>query len=651
MGFLKNGFRLKLVFWVFMAAGLFFLGNRLMAQEQPGSEQAIDQPAGNTEPAAAEAVAAEGMTPPEEVYDTLSQEKIIVRRGDIVELKVYGMTRVAIVEPGIIDIVNADVDNILIVGSREGETPIFIWDAKGKRRIETQVIPRDLDYIISRMQKLFEEADVEGVVLSKNELEGKIVASGQVQKERKDQFQAILDKFGDHVINLVADDARLIEIDVQITELSASVTRNLGLTWPTSVVYDEQFPPNWQGNVGDLFRIADFRRTAKLTATVNLAVSEGKGRILSKPNVVVTNGEDATFLVGGEIPITTTTSTNTETVQNVSYKSYGIDLTVTPTIQQNDKIDVLLSVAIRDVDGTVQGNNTAFTTRTADTKLLLNDGQTIVLAGLIKQSRGTSESGVPFLRKIPVVGLLFRHKNWTPHSDTEVVISLTPHILGNIAETKGAKRKTALAEVAQDVKQKSDAYLAKEEPEELARQKAMEAANTPEETNEGVSEDVPMNLPQEEVGPTTAAEPEAEAGPVVAAEPVAEAGLAEETGPAAEELSAEVEDVSQYLTDYVHGVQKKIAGAISFPYEAKEKGWEGTVDLDLKILSDGTLNQVAVKTSSGHDIFDKDAVNTAKIIAPFGPFPAEVDLEELDVTIPVMYSQQAVLEGAEGPSN
>jgi protein TonB len=99
---------------------------------------------------------------------------------------------------------------------------------------------------------------------------------------------------------------------------------------------------------------------------------------------------------------------------------------------------------------------------------------------------------------------------------------------------------------------------------------------------------------------------------------------------------------SDAITIYVRSIQRKISRAISFPYEAKKQGWSGTVKLSMLVLSDGSLSDVTVRESSGHGVLDKDAVNTTQILAPFEPFPAEIGLEELWVTLPIIYTQESI---------
>ena len=230
------------------------------------------------------------------------------------------------------------------------------------------------------------------------------------------------------------------KLTYKITELSTTLSKTLGIEWAAgggqgatgtggglNIDYGEDLP-DFDGSIGDFFKIGDFRRTSALIATVNALLEEGMGRVLSQPKLVVLSGEEANFLVGGEIPIRTTTSSGTSTQENVEFKEYGIGMSITPTIRKN-KIDLQINLEVSDVDNAnAVGDDVAFVTRSASTQLFLDDGQTIVLAGLIQQRTGETVKKVPFLGNIPIVGLVFRSRSTpTPDSDLELVISLTPY--------------------------------------------------------------------------------------------------------------------------------------------------------------------------------------------------------------------------------
>ena len=163
-------------------------------------------------------------------------------------------------------------------------------------------------------------------------------------------------------------------------------------------------------------------------------LQEGKARLISKPRLVVVSGKQASFLVGGEIPINTTTTNTTGSTltQNTTYSQYGVNLSVTPTIREG-KIDVLLNVDIRDVDNSTSfssNGNVAFITRTAQTDLLMDNKQTIALAGLIKYSDSVTGHRSPvFIQNTCFGGIIQEPQYPSADANTEMVIILTPTVL------------------------------------------------------------------------------------------------------------------------------------------------------------------------------------------------------------------------------
>ena len=398
-----------------------------------------------------------------ETVDTKTENEVYLFRGDLVALKVYSLTRIAISSPDIVDISSADVNEVLLIGKKVGTTQIFIWDELGKRQVIASVLSEDLDLVIARIQKLFKSANIDGVSLERNNYEGKVVLSGKVPSEKYNDFKAVVDKFGNNVVNLVKEQKieDLIQIDAQITEINTTLEKTMGVDWATSVKdspgivipYKEAKPNSLDGSVKDWFKIGKFSRQENLAFTLQMLIAEGKARVLSKPSIVMTNGETASLLVGGEIPISTTsTAAAGGTIStNVSFKSYGINLNVTPVIRDN-KIDLTVNVNVRDIDDstpiTSGGNSVAFVTRSAKTKVFLEDGETTVIAGLIKQNQSEKVKRIPFLSKIPIAGMLFRN-NVSPKKDTELVITITPKIYkGEQEEAAAAELKAAEAKAA-----------------------------------------------------------------------------------------------------------------------------------------------------------------------------------------------------------
>lgn len=516
-----------------------------------------------------------------ELLDTIYIDEVNMVLGELTQLKVYSLTRLSMTDPEIADVVDADDQEVLLIAKNVGQTPLFIWDEHGKRVIMINVSGAELNVIKDRLQKLLNDAELYHVYLDVNKNEGKVVITGTVPEYKEPIFEDIVSSFDDHIISLVEeqDIEDLVQVDIQITELNTTLTKALGFEWSAggeegegggsgiTLGYDEDLP-DFDGSIGDFFKIGDFRRTSALTATVNALLEEGQGRILSQPKLVVLSGEEASFLVGGEIPIRTTTSTGDSTQQNVEFKEYGVGMTITPTIRK-DKIDVIMNLEISDIDSSnAVGEDVAFVTRSASTQLFLDDGQTIVLAGLIQQRQGELIRKVPYLGNVPILGLLFRSRSTpTPDQDTELVISITPHRIDTGLNPLTFKEK----------EQKAQNPNPSTRSQYISQRKSDESIST---------------------------------------------------------------IIPDQMKDYVREVQKRISQQIVYPREAKEYGWEGTVKLGLHILNDGTLAYALVKESSGHEIFDDYALNTAKNSAPYESFPSDSDLQELNITIPIVYSLQ-----------
>lgn len=505
----------------------------------------------------------------EQRYDSIPEDDIHMLKGDLITIEVSAMTRLSVTNPDIADIVNADENEILIVAQEQGQTIMFIWDDKGKRSVTIYVSEEDLQQIQRRLKSLLKSAGIHSVNVKVNEEEGRIVLVGEVTEADKTVFDTITLPFDDFIINLTTEEKinDLIEINAQISEVNASSLKNLGFDWGSgetselAVRYDENFP-NLDGSFGDLFQIGNFSRVHALNVTLNLLEDKGEAKTLSRPKIVVKNGEEASFLVGGEIPIRTTTATNGATQENVQFKDYGISLTLTPTIK-NEKIEIELNVESSDIDPSITAGSkgdVAFLTRTAQTTLFVDDKQTIVLAGFIRKTRSLSEKRVPYLASVPVFGMLFRSKsNPSADQDTELIISMTPTII--------SKNRKII----------------------------------PGEYNDK-SADMPKVASNQRTNPNY------------------------------------VSGVPKEMMPYVKAVQQKISESVRYPAEAKSYGWEGTVKLGMLILKDGTMAYALVKNSSGHEIFDEFAVEQARASAPFDPFPADVGLEELNITIPIVYS-------------
>ncbi len=573
-----------------------------------------------------------------DIPKNMPYEEVQILKGDIQSIPAKNLKRVSITDPMIADINEAQADIVDVIGIEPGQTILFVWDDTGKRTVIIRVVQEDMSLVKKRIQSLLESAGFKNITLKNNAYEGKVVVTGAVAEDKNELLTSILEPFSDRTINMVEKEKPedLVQIDMQITEISTTLTKALGLDWVTGSqtagttessttaststsselnLSAGEIIPDQTGKIGDIFKIGKFYRSqnSALLAKLNALISEGKAKVLSKPRLVVISGKEATFLVGGEVPIktTTTNATGGSSQENVTFKEYGISLAVTPSIENGNMVNVLLSVEVSDIDGSKPtGTDIAFLTRSAHTQLLLEDRQTIVLAGMIKKRKSEVVSRVPFLSKIPVVGMLFRStKTPSANEDMETVISITPTILRSSKHVNEAKEKAA--ESKQVVK-----AAAKVEAVKTALNTTVKPVMAP-------------------VVP-----PVASAVPVPTSSPKPTPVMDKATALSGSALADNKTDFSMYAD----AVQKKIASAIAYPYEAQEKGWQGTVKLGIIVQRDGMIKDIVVKESSGYPVFDQDAVNTAQILAPYAPFPSGSNANEVTLNIPIVYSLDAFLK-------
>ncbi|MEZ5447689.1 MAG: hypothetical protein R3E89_01215 [Thiolinea sp.] len=167
-----------------------------------------------------------------------------------------------------------------------------------------------------------------------------------------------------------------------------------------------------------------------VTGLVNALSKESDVKVISSPSVLVLDNQTAEIRVGDQQPIYTSTSRaqNTGEVigQDVQYKDTGVSLSVTPHVNSNGLVKMDISQDITDVgeEDNVTGNR-SFLQRKIKSNIAVQSGETIVLGGLIRENKSESNSGVPILKNLPVVGHAFKSKSRVGKR-TELLVLITP---------------------------------------------------------------------------------------------------------------------------------------------------------------------------------------------------------------------------------
>jgi general secretion pathway protein D len=190
--------------------------------------------------------------------------------------------------------------------------------------------------------------------------------------------------------------------------------------------------------------ISDNRNFA---AVLNAMAGKNKLKVLSSPHIMTADNHEAHIQVGSEVPIITTqsnannvtTNGTSNILQNIQYRDTGVSLTVLPQVNSQGLVNMQIHQEVSQVASDTTGGiaSPTFTTRESETTVVVQSGETIVIAGIIDDTVDRSRTGVPFLMDIPVIGRAFR-VDTDSVKRTELVVLLTPHVVRDRQESRSA---------------------------------------------------------------------------------------------------------------------------------------------------------------------------------------------------------------------
>ncbi|UCF19993.1 MAG: pilus assembly protein N-terminal domain-containing protein [Gemmatimonadota bacterium] len=242
-------------------------------------------------------------------------------------------------------------------------------------------------------------------------------------------------------------DRKQVLLEVRIAEADRDLLRELGFSFLWSDQHSRAGTgnfatrdPNPDGTVpirdtGQFATILSVGEIDNLIGMLELQETSGRFRILAEPNLVAANGEEAEFLAGGEIPIPvaqTTASGGIPTV-TIDWREFGIKLNFTPEILSEELVKLKIEPEVSNLDFanavTIAGFAVpALRTRRATTTLDLREGQTLAIAGLLSSQTEKVVTGLPLLKDIPILGLLFSSQRYQ-RNETELLVLVTPHVV------------------------------------------------------------------------------------------------------------------------------------------------------------------------------------------------------------------------------
>ena len=498
--------------------------------------------------------------------DFLNYAEIKLYLGQPAIVNAYNPKRVAVARPEIADVASVSNSEVIIQPKGVGITSLTVWDDYGQQDYQLKVLSEDLTQVKLQADSLIRELGLPNIRTKISEAEGKILLLGETEDiNEKERLLSALGGIKDKILDLaiVKEERNLVRIDMQILEMDRTDTKKLGFDHKDSTLLTDG-ASRAMNKITDMFATSKWTRAA-LDITINHLVSVGKVKILSRPKLVCLSGKEAEFEVGGQYPITSTTVTATAgtSSSSVTFKDYGITLKIKPVVKDEDNIQISISNEITEIDSsvTVSGGTPAFSTRNTKTELYLKNEQSLVMSGLIKNTETDTVEKFPGLGEVPILGMLFRSKNFQ-NKQTELVIILTPSIEeGSPVFKKGGRlEKNDLGEIS-------------------GRERYIDRA--------------------------------------LAQGPSLDAGMA----------------------SYIEEIKAQVFSSLSSSRTAaREFGYTGALKLRLRILSDGTLKDISVLSSSGSELLDSSAVFSVKNLAPFSSFPLSVERKEISLDFPITFN-------------
>jgi pilus assembly protein CpaC len=375
---------------------------------------------------------------------------LLVGRSTIINVA-SPIARVSLTVPDIADAMVTAPQQLLVHGKTPGVISLFVWDRAGGITTYEVNVRRDLSQLIDQMKQLFpgepiavagsgKDVVLAGTVSSKYVVDkAAAVATGYVEKP-------------ENVVNLLKQQegvaSNQVMLRVRFAEVSRSALQELGASFIVNGLNSQwfgrtttqQFPaPDFDSSkpggltFSDFLNVFLFNSKHDIGTVIKALSSKGLFESLAEPNLIASNGKEASFLAGGEYPYPIVQPGSGGNAITITFKEFGIRLNFTPTVLGGDLIDLKVRPEVSSLDFSngivLEGFRVpALSTRRTDTEVELQDGQTFAIAGLMNNTVNNTMQKIPGIGDIPVLGYLFKSRAYQKNQ-TELVVMITPQIL------------------------------------------------------------------------------------------------------------------------------------------------------------------------------------------------------------------------------
>ena len=360
------------------------------------------------------------------------------------------LQRVSITDSTIASTVIVSPTQILVHGLKAGSGTLILWDSHDRPQVFDLTVDFDISSLRETIRTMFP-----GETLQVAQSGGSLVLTGNASsKTVSDRAAAVAATLSPAVVNMVqtAEAARqTVLLQVKFAEVDRAAIQQLGMnlfstgaTNTLGAVSTQQFGPlspvNARGGnsgatvgISDLLNVFLFRPDLNLGVTIRALQQKNLLQVLAEPNVLATNGAEASFLAGGEFPFPVLQGGSVANAVTIQFKEFGVRLNFLPQIMPDGVIRLKVAPEVSSLDFanglTVSGFTVpALSSRKMSTQVELRDGQSFAIAGLIDNRLTEIAMKVPVLGDVPILGNFFKSRAQNK-TNTELLVMVTPRLV------------------------------------------------------------------------------------------------------------------------------------------------------------------------------------------------------------------------------
>jgi pilus assembly protein CpaC len=359
---------------------------------------------------------------------------------------------VVVGDPSMLDAVVRNKNTAYLFARTQGQSNVFFLDANGQQIMALDVeISVDMLPLNKLLQRALPGTQIKADMIGRNVIVGGMASNPAEAKSAYDiATRYIIANNGSIPPDAVVDTIRIagedqVMLQVKVVEIQRDVLKQFGVDFRALMKVG-----NFAFNLSNINPFASNllspfggAKTSYATgggnfdSIIRAMESDGLVRTLAEPNLTAVSGQSASFLAGGEFPyqLCDVDSKTGKRTCEIKFKEYGVGLDFTPIVMDAGRISLKIHSSVSDLNSIVSGQESApsLNKRVIDSTLELPDGGSMMMAGLISEKTRQNATGTPGLRKLPILGSLFRSRDFVSN-ETELVVIVTPHLVHSVAQ-------------------------------------------------------------------------------------------------------------------------------------------------------------------------------------------------------------------------